>query len=95
MIRQQGYNIIIELQEPPKSIIQTYRSMLHTKQDTQNDWWSLHQEMIDNYEYERYVENLKKEIKDYATKVFTKDIAKDITKEAVKCVDDVVRETLK
>lgn len=102
MIRQEGYNIIIEMEAPPKSLANNTPLLFMSQQTDktpQQRFAEIHREMSEEFEYKQYIDNLKREIKQYAEKVFTKDIAKnvgkEITKEAVKCVNDVVKQTLK
>lgn len=95
MVRQDGYNIIIEMEAPP-------REYNYWQYDFNDPTKSI-QENIQRFEKARYedllyrnnIDRLKREIRDFAEHIFAKEIGKNITEEAVKCVDDVVRKTLK
>lgn len=95
MVRKDGYNIIIEMEAPPKTYGQTWRDLYDPSKDAQENWWIQHKATMDELTYDNHIQRIKYEITEFAKNVFAKDIAKDITKEAVKCVDEVVRQTLK
>ena len=95
MVRQDGYNIIIEMKAPPKYYGKSPRFLYSPYKSEEENNRIINQAYRDKWEYQRELRRVKKEITDFAKNVFTKDIAKDITREAVKCVDEVVKQTLK
>ena len=95
MVRQDGYNIIIEMEAPPKTYGQTWRELYNPNKSAEENWWTQHEAYRLEADYNEHIRRIKREITEYATKVFAKDIGKNITEEAVKCVDEVVKQTLK
>ena len=87
MIKQNGYTIIIEDVEPPKSIVQSHWDKHFP---SEKSYAEVRKEMNENIAYKKYIENLKNEIRDYVRQVFAKDVSKEITQEAVKCIDGIM-----
>lgn len=94
MVRQDGYNIIIEMKAPPRDYGETKIKVPELHRSSSGQLWS-HRVIDDDHMYRYHIECVKREITEFAKNVFAKEIGKDITREAVKCVDEVVRQTLK
>ena len=95
MVRQDGYNIIIEMKYPPKFYGRAGRTLYDPYKSEEENCRIINQSYRDESDYRYYLNCVKHEITEFAKNVFAKEIGKDITEEAVKCVDEVVKQTLK